>query len=751
MLKKPMFKPQFRCETMPLEGVFLLSETDRFLLRGTPYTLLAPLLNGNYTVTEIVDRLQDRLSVFEIYTLLDRLKELGYIIESTDSIPEDRAAFYQIQGIEPAIATHRLQEIALSILSYGNIDPHPFATQLDSLGINCSDEGTFAVALTDDYLQTGLDACNRDAIQRDRPWMLVKPVGVELWIGPIFIPGKTGCWHCLAHYLRGHRPLERYLQEHHQTENCLPTAVAAIPATVQTALSIAATEIAKWAIASQHSRLEGQILTLNTLTWEQRYHKLWQRPQCPCCGNPESLTIAHFAPIVLQSRPKSFTRDGGHRSHSPDYTYNTLADRISPICGAIATLQRISTWETPDGLTHSYRAQYPTVGTFPDLHHLQEGLRTEAYGKGRQDIQAKVSALCEAIERYAGTFQGDEPRICSTLSNLDNGIHPNACMQFSARQFQNRTQLNGDRITFDWIPEPLDENAEIEWTPAWSLTHNQLRYLPTAYCYSGYSQQHQAYFTRADSNGCAAGNNLEEAILQGFLELVERDSIALWWYNRLRKPAVELSSFDEPYFDRLQEYYRTLNRDLWVLDLTADLQIPTFAAISPRRDRHPENILLGFGAHFDPRLALLRALTELNQSLPAAFYGILDATTAYRDRDREGIDWWETATLANHPYLLPDSNQAPKTRPDYPHCWSDDLHTDILACVERVRAKGMETLVVNQTRPDLSLSVVKVVVPGLRHFWPRFASGRLYDVPDQMGWVSEPLTEAQLNPLPAFF
>jgi ribosomal protein S12 methylthiotransferase accessory factor len=44
-------------------------------------------------------------------------------------------------------------------------------------------------------------------------------------------------------------------------------------------------------------------------------------------------------------------------------------------------------------------------------------------------------------------------------------------------------------------------------------------------------------FCRADSNGNAAGNTLEEAtILQGFVELIERDSVALWWYNRLRRP-----------------------------------------------------------------------------------------------------------------------------------------------------------------------------------------------------------------------
>jgi len=53
------------------------------------------------------------------------------------------------------------------------------------------------------------------------------------------------------------------------------------------------------------------------------------------------------------------------------------------------------------------------------------------------------------------------------------------------------------------------------------------------------------------------------------------------------------------------------------------------------------------------------------------------------------------------------------------------------------------------TAPDVGMPVVKVMVPGMRHFWPRYAPGRLYDVPVSMGWLTEPLTEAQLNQTPS--
>jgi len=751
MILQPKFKQCYRCEIVPSEGIFLISEKEYFLLRGSVYIMLAPLLDGQHTVEEIIDILADQLSAPEIVYLLDHLQSQGYITEADSSVPAEKAAFWEMLKVEPEIAEKRLKETIVSVVSLGEIDSEPFKAMLASVGVKLGENGDRVVVLTDDYLQEELEEINQKALQRDGPWMLVKPLGTEIGIGPIFIPGKTGCWECLAHRLRSHRKVENYLKNQKNTVS-FPTSVSALPSTLATAFGIAATELAKWIACDRSELIESKIITLNALSLEKRNHILVRRPQCPCCGNPQDFAAKQSAPIALSSRKKTFTRDGGHRGLSPEQTLKNLQHHISPISGIISVLQRVSTWEEENGLTTSYRAGYGLVGAIADLNELQESLRSESYGKGKSDTQAKVSALSEAIERYSIAFQGDEARIRAKLKDLGSAaIHPNACMLFSEKQFSNREQWNGDRIRFNWIPEPFNEDAEIEWSPAWSLTHNAARYLPTAYCYSGYSQKYQAYFAVADSNGCAAGNYLEEAILQGFMELVERDSVALWWYNQLPKPRVDISSFDEPYFQAIEVHYKTLQRDLWVLNLTSDLNIPVFAAISRRHDREEENIIMGFGAHLDAQIALLRAITELNQSLPAAFFGILEPNSAYLDRDREAIEWWRSATVAQHPYLLPDQTVASKTRADYPQQWSDDVYTDVIKCVEIAKINGLETIVLDQSRPDLGLCVVKVIVPGLRHFWPRLAAGRLYDVPVKMGWLVEPLTEEQLNPRPAFF
>jgi ribosomal protein S12 methylthiotransferase accessory factor len=118
-------------------------------------------------------------------------------------------------------------------------------------------------------------------------------------------------------------------------------------------------------------------------------------------------------------------------------------------------------------------------------------------------------------------------------------------------------------------------------------------------------------------------------------------------------------------------------------------------------------------------------------------------------QDSETVDWLKTATLANQPYLVPEDH-ASREAADYPRRWTDDLKDDVLACQALVEGLGMEMLVLNQTRSDIGMPVVKVFVPGLRHFWARFAPGRLYEVPARLGWLPRPLTEDQLNPIPMF-
>jgi ribosomal protein S12 methylthiotransferase accessory factor len=76
-----------------------------------------------------------------------------------------------------------------------------------------------------------------------------------------------------------------------------------------------------------------------------------------------------------------------------------------------------------------------------------------------------------------------------------------------------------------------------------------------------------------------------------------------------------------------------------------------------------------------------------------------------------------------------------------------DTREQVTACVALAKQMGLDFLVLNQTRPDIEVPVVRVVVPGMRHFYRRFGPGRLYDVPIKLGWRDRPLAENELNPI----
>ncbi|MGH2585496.1 MAG: TOMM precursor leader peptide-binding protein, partial [Dehalococcoidia bacterium] len=468
-----------------------------------------------------------------------------------------------------------------------------------------------------------------------------------------------------------------------------------------------------------------------------------RRPQCPRCGDGGAVPAP--APVTLERHAKQFTVDGGHRAVSPDQTLARYGHHVSALTGAVPRLVRVPLDES--GVLHVYAAGRNRAMGAGGLHALRGGLRTNCAGKGLSDAQARASALCEALERYSGTFQGDECRRTASYRELGaDAIHPNACMLYSEAQYRERGRWNAGGSPFQRVPEPFDETARIEWTPVWSLSRRAFRYLPAVFCYYEYAET-AAPFCWADSNGNAAGNTREEAILQGFLEVAERDAVALWWYNRVRRPAVDLDSFDSGQIRELRTAYAALGREVWVLDLTTDLGIPTFVALSRRTEGGRAEIAFGFGAHLDAHVAVARALTEMNQFL--VWLVSRDGRPPPAMGDPDIRRWMETATLENQPYLAPEGGP-PRRCAGYATPQSDDLREDVLRCQGIVERRGLEMLVLDQTRPDIGLPVVKVVVPGLRHFWARFAPGRLYEVPVRLGWRERPATEAELNPIPMF-
>ncbi|MFP5268817.1 TOMM precursor leader peptide-binding protein [Coleofasciculus sp.] len=749
MIEKPKIKSHLYAEAVGEKRVLLIAEGRYFALSGRAYAQVIPLIDGFRTTDEIVDTLESKLSATEVYRTLLLLEKYGHIEESVATLPSSIAAYWNTLGVTTHAASEALDAKRVCLFPFGNVPKQAFLAQLEAMHVSIAlqDDADLWVALVDDYLQGGLAQLNRRALETDKPWLIVRPSGVYAWIGPLFFPGQTGCWACLSQRLHNNFEVDRYACQMMHRDRPYP-ALAALPATVSIGLGIAAAEVAKWIVLGEAASLKSKVLTFDSISLQTKEHLLVRRPQCPECGEPAKWKGNLPVPLRLQSVVKQFVSDGGHRAVTPEQTLSKYEHHISPITGIAKSLTRVS--NPDDDTVHVYVSGNNMAARYDSFTRLRRHVRSACCGKGISDAQAQVSALCEAIERYSGVFRGEEIRQIGTAQALgDRAIDPRDCMLFSPQQYRDRDRWNALDRRLDTIPLPFDPTVEMEWTPLWSMTRQEFRYLPTSYCFYSYPSPPEQFYCLPDSNGCAAGNTPEEAILQGFMELAERDSVAMWWYNRLRRPTVNLDSFDDPFIQELRVYYRQIDRDLWVLDLTNDLGIPAFIAISNYLGGDTEDIIFAPAAHFDPRMGVVRALTELNQMLP----GVVSSKgrgTGYEYDDPEAIHWWQTATLKNQPYLLPAPNTPARQRNEYLTVHHDDIREDVMHCQSIVEGLGLEMLVLDQTRPDVGLPVVKVVVPGLRHFWARYAPGRLYDIPVKLGWRTAPLSEEELNPISIF-
>jgi oxazoline/thiazoline synthase len=732
------FAPNFTVYVLPPDVVCLYSEDRKFFLHGELYCAIASVVTqGGCSFRELARKLEPHFPSDKIEEGLNRLVERRYVVAASPATATVLAGYWASLGMRPEIAQQNLRNCRVRIKSLDVQGETELAIALGELGVRVVKRSPdLTVTLVNDYLDRRLAELNLQHLSDGSGWLLVQPSGAFPLVGPVFIPGESACWTCLFDRMIRNREVRGFLDR--ETERPLAASPLVGNLVGQSAIQLAALEVAKAIATGFRTELRDHIVSLDLLGSTIAKHFVTLRPQCPTCGRKKLLDPRRSPePIELGPGDKLFMTSGGYRTVSSRSTVARFRKHVSPLTGVVTRLERI---EADLPMNTNYYAAHNFSAPAQNVDQLRAGLTGGSFGKGSTAEQGEASALMEAIERYSGIFQGDEIRTTRRFTDFAPGdaILPNDILLFSEAQSQSRPNqtMDSESHQTQMAPPAFDRSAKIEWSPVWSLRDKRFKYVPTSllyFFYSGFALFH------ADSNGCAAGNTLEEAIVQGFLELVERDSYAIWWYNRLQRPEVDLSQFDDSYVRDLQTQLAESGRRLWVLDVTSDLGIPTFVAILHWMQNGQENIEFGSGAHFDSRIALLRALTELNQFLSI---GLMGGGTG----EKSSLDGTTPLQLRDYPFLTPSGKPTSHPRSGAKFGPLGNTREQVDACVEIARRAGLDFLVLNQTRPDVAVPVVRVIVPGLRHFYRRFGPGRLYDVPVALGWLGRSLSEHELTP-----
>ena len=230
------------------------------------------------------------------------------------------------------------------------------------------------------------------------------------------------------------------------------------------------------------------------------------------------------------------------------------------------------------------------------------------------------------------------------------------------------------------------------------------------------------------SNGLASGNHPLEAASHAICELVERDAVALWHLvggTARTEGRIDLEGIEDPPCREVLDKMQAADLAVGVWDATSDIGLATFVCVVA--DRAPSEFghfysNQGSGTHPSREVALLRALTEAAQTRLTYIAGTRDdANREFFERARNPdrvakarnhIDGPESAAFA-----------AFQSVPTHPRTTFDD---DLKWELERLRAVGVrQVAVVDLSRPELGLPVVRAVIPGLEslHDAPGYLPG----------------------------
>ena len=119
-------------------------------------------------------------------------------------------------------------------------------------------------------------------------------------------------------------------------------------------------------------------------------------------------------------------------------------------------------------------------------------------------------------------------------------------------------------------------------------------------------------FVNPISTGTAAHSDLREAVLGGLLEVIERDSIALTWLQRLRLPAVAVDP--STLGEEVAEYHRvgtSTELETHLFDATTDYGVPTLYAVQTSQVDPELAQVVAATCDIDPQRALAKIYREL--------------------------------------------------------------------------------------------------------------------------------------------
>ncbi|MDW3223132.1 MAG: YcaO-like family protein [Paracoccaceae bacterium] len=367
------------------------------------------------------------------------------------------------------------------------------------------------------------------------------------------------------------------------------------------------------------------------------------------------------------------------------------------VCSVEETLARILPMKHEFGITRIANVTGLDRVNIPVAIAIRPNARSIAIsqGKGRTYAHAKTSALMEAIEIWhAEHFEGE--------------------VYYASAADLSRTHQMIDLSRLPRTPGPdLPMTMRMHWVKALDLMSETEKLVPLEMVHADYTHpvSGDCGFFPASTNGLASGNHFLEATCHAICEVIERDALSVWYHlpvDARRATRLDPGSLTAAGHVATLEKYSNAGLTCAMWDVTSDVGVPTVLCLIYENDTAAGHIGLGSGTHPDPETALHRAMNEAAQTrlnyITGAREDLFHDEYSLQGRQHKNDSFADL--LIEHPQMRKISAMTGVV--------NRTLQADLEWLKAKLGAAGIEEItVVDLTRREFGIPVVRVVIPGL--------------------------------------
>lgn len=536
----------------------------------------------------------------------------------------------------------------------------------------------------------------------------------ELVVGPLVIPGKTSCLNCklsedfskLNSRLPNDKKInnDKFMSLKYSCE--LPNYVnkeqiSYIIDSVKNDMNNFLNEGTSIFLGYQHR------ISLTSL--DSTNQEILITTKCECCNNiyknytkfnPKTMEIKNLIDNMcvnkeeLQFRSIEYST-GGIRSRDGEATKKFLEKELNKLGAKVKIEPAYGNPFNDSNIIHCYNA-----------HIEQSNLRNIPYmikdnnaaGKGITEQQSYFSAGFELLEHISLQYTGDIPIISARYSEIAS----------HAVDFK---YLDDTIMNKNTYYDNYEEDKEIDWVVATSLSTGEKKLVP-AFLVFMYDVNLKGTLFGSSSNGAGSAVTLEDAILHGLFEAIERDGWLIGQSNPFVLPIVDYASVTNIKIKEIIRAIQDLGYDIMTRDYTNDLGVPVFRTWIVNRDDYSRYAYSGLGCHVSPEIALERSITEAVQVDDWSHYdGPIDSgMISHSVLMNSLINIYNQHFLVNKD-ILGKTNK--KTKIEAPIFEMNSSYEGIQKLTELLKEKtGGDVYYIDLTKPGMDVKVVRTIITG---------------------------------------